>query len=57
MGIETFWTRLIQVLTTETYNVLHWHLLVSGRSQRYETIHYKGDESFIVCMFLDYDQN
>ena len=51
MGIETFWTRLIQVLTTETYNVLHWHLLVSWRSQRYETIHYKGDESFIVCIF------
>ena len=51
MGIETFWTRLIQVLTTETYKVLHWHLLVSWRSQRYETIHYKGDESFIVCMF------
>ena len=51
MGIETFLTRLIQVLTTETYNVLHWHLLVSGRSQRYETIHYKDDESFIVCMF------
>ena len=23
MGIETFCTRLIQVLTTETYNVLH----------------------------------
>ena len=52
MGIETFWARLIQVLTTETYNVLHGHLLVSGRSQRYETIHYKGDESFIVMYVL-----
>ena len=52
MGIETFLTRLIQVLTTETYNFLHGHLLVSGRSQIYETIHYKGDESFIVCMYV-----
>ena len=26
-------------------------LTSAGRSQRYETIHYKGDETFIVCMF------
>ena len=37
MGIETFLTRLIQILTTETYNDLHGHLLVCGRSQIYET--------------------
>ena len=30
MGIETFLTRLFHILATETYNVLHCHL-VSGR--------------------------